>query len=287
MKLQIGNFPRRLSMEERLTIGGALGFDSTSLPVLFGRLDPYLETHSVDDLKSLLEDNGLSLANVWAGPLYEHDGERWDQKLEEAKPYLELVAELGGRQIGINTPMCWPKVAGEYEWEWLANKYRQYLDILDQYGLELVLEYLGPHLAAPIRGSREVYPFVDNLNTAVELVKRIDRPNVGLILDVMHWWAGGGTFEDLHKVKGMPLALHFFDVKKGVTQETVKDRDRVLPGEGIIDLVKFLRILKEDGFDGDVMPEILGEAGQVFAEADGWEGPRRIRDVYRGIMEEV
>jgi len=286
MRLQIANFPRRLDLEARLAIGGALGFKSSSIGVLDGEMDRYLETHGVEDLKRAFARNNITLANVWPGPLYEHDGELWERKLREVRPRLEVIAELGGRQIGINTPMCWPKEPAEYEWNWLVNKYREYAEMLAQYGLELVLEYLGPHLAAPIRGSLAVYPFVDNLNRALALVQRIDRPNVGLILDVMHWWAGGSTHEELHKAKGLPLALHFFDIRKGAIRETAHDRDdRVMPGEGMVDLVEFLRILKQDGFDGDVLPELIGP--EELLEADSWEGPKKIRDVYLRIMEQA
>lgn len=286
MRLQIANFPRRLDLETRLVIGGALGFRSSSIGVLNGEVDQYLETHSIEDLKRAFVLNNIALANVWPGPLYEHDGELWEQKLREVRRYLELIAELGGQQVAINTPMCWPKQPDEHDWDWLLGKYREYADLLTTYGLELVLEYLGPHLAAPIRGSMVVYPFVDNLSKALELVGRIDRKNVGLILDVMHWWAGGSTHEDLHKAKGLPLALHFFDIRKGACRETAHDRDdRVLPGEGMIDLVGFLRVLSQDGFDGDVQPELI--APEEFVEADSWEGPKKIRDVYLGIMAQV
>ena len=98
--------------------------------------------------------------------------------------------------------------------------------------------------------------------------------------------APGGTYEDLHKVKGLPLAVHFFDIRNGVTRETANDgTDRVLPGEGQIDLVKFLRNLKEDGFDGDVWPEIFGL--KELREGDSWEVPKRVRDACRSVMDQV
>ncbi|NLT72577.1 MAG: sugar phosphate isomerase/epimerase [Chloroflexi bacterium] len=286
MRLQVGCFPDRLGMEEQIAIGGALGFDSISLDGLHGGLDRYLETHEVAELKDLLQKNGLGIANVWAGPLYEHEGELWDKKIAEARRRYEVIAELGCKQVAINTPLCWPKIPSEYEWDWLAKKYNAYMDILDGYGLELVLEFIGSHLIGPLRGSSAVYPWICNTDSALELVKRIDRKGVGLIIDVMHWWAPGGTYEDLHKVKGLPLAVHFFDIRNGATRETANDgTDRVLPGEGQIDLVKFLRNLKEDGFDGDVWPEIFGL--KELREGDSWEVPKKVRDACRSVMDQV
>ena len=283
MRLQIGNFPKRLDLEARLVIGGGLGYRSSGLGV--HEMEAYLQTHTVSDLKYLFTRNEITLANVWPGPLYHHEAELWERMLQAAERRCEIIAELGGTQIGINTPGQWPKKPTEYEWDWLAGKYREYADTLNRYDLSLVLEYLGPHCGRPRWAHVVNYSFIDNLDAALQLVERIDRPNVGLILDVMHWWSGGSTYEDLHKAKGLPLALHFFDIPQGVTRETVNDWDRVLPGEGMIDLVRFLRTLKEDGFDGDVMPEIL--RSEELAEADSWEGPKRIRDAYFAVMDQV
>jgi len=283
MRLQIGNFPRRLDFEARVVIGGGLGFGSTSIGTI--ELDKWIHNNALSELKTLLDRNDIALANVWVGPLYHHEGDLWREMVEQARPRLEAVARLGGKQIGINTPNRWPKAVTEFEWDLLVAKYRSYADTLAAYDLDLVLEYLGPHCGRPRHPSVVLYPFVDNINAALELVERIDRPNVGLILDVIHWWAGGGTFEDLARVKDIPLALHFFDLPKGITLDTVEDTDRVLPGEGFLDLPRFLRILKDNGFDGDVMPEIL--RAEDLAEADSWEGPKRIRDAYFAVFAQV
>jgi sugar phosphate isomerase/epimerase len=281
VRLQIGNFPKRLDLEARLVIGGGLGYGSSGLGAQ--EMEEYLQAHTVDDLKHLFARNEIALAPVWPGPLYSHEGDLWEQILQVAERRCSIVAEVGGTQIGINTPTRWPKQPTEYEWDWLAGKYRGYAGMLEQYGLSLVIEYLGPHCARPRGGIN--YSFIDNLDAALQLVERIGCPNVGLIVDVMHWWSGGGTYEDLHKVKGLPLAVHFFDIPHGVTRETVNDWDRVLPGEGMIDLVRFLRILNEDGFEGDVMPELL--RSEELAEADSWEGPKLIRDAYFAILDQV
>lgn len=285
MRLQIANFPRRLDFEAELIIGGGLGFRSTS----FGgaRIDELVGKYGIRGLKRLLDRNEIGLSNVWAGPLYQHEGGLWERKIQEVIPRLEAIAELGGRQIAINTPNRWPKAVTTFEWNWLVEKYRSYADQLRSYGLNLVCEYVGPQVERPQDPSAVPYPWIDNLKTAVEFVERIGRPNVGLIVDVIHWWVPGGTIEDLHRVKGLPLSLHFFDLPNGVTRETIEDDQRVLPGEGFLDLVTWLRTLRDDGFDGDVMPEVLGPRGRELAELDSWEGPRLVRDAYFKVLDQL
>ncbi len=283
MRLQVGNFPRRLDFEGRVVIGGGLGFGSIGLgPDV---LDAYLARHAADELKELLARNRMAVATAALGPSWNMEGELWDQALAQAEPRLELLAELGGK-VTFSAPNRWMKAVGEAEWDWLVNKFRAYADWVGAYGLEVVFEFLGPQVGRP-DPRRIMYPWIMSLEAALELIERVERSNLGLILDVIHWWAGGGTYEDLHKVKGLPLTLHVFDLPGGVDPETMADSDRVLPGEGIIDLVRWLGILKRDGYEGDVMPEVLGPRAVELAEADSWEGPRMVRDIYRDLLNKV
>ncbi len=283
MRLQIGNFPQRLDFEGRVVIGGGLGFGSIGLgPDVF---DSYLARNAADELKELLQRNRVAVATGAMGLSWSLEGSLWDEALASAEPRLKLLAELGGKATFM-CPNRWPKAVTESEWEWLVAKFRAYCDWAGRYDVPVVFEFLGPQVRRP--APRQImYPWVMGLNAALELIERVNRPNLGLILDVIHWWAGGGTFEDLHKVKGLPLTLHVFDLPEGVDPETMADSDRVLPGEGFIDLVRWLRILKDDGYDGDVLPEVLGARAVELAEADSWEGPRMVRNVYMDLFKKV
>ncbi len=283
MRLQIGNFPNRLDLSARVVIGGGLGFGSVGLNA--DQIDGYLARNAVDELKELLQRNRMAVATAQLGPNWNMDGELWEQALEKAEPRLQVLAELGGK-VTFSCPNRWPKAVGEAEWEWLVSKFQAYADWVGRYDVDLVFEFLGPQVGRP-DPRRIMYPWVMGLDSALELIERANRPNLGLILDVIHWWAGGGTYEDLHKVKGLPMTLHVFDLPEGVDPETMADSDRVLPGEGFINLVRWLRILKEDGYDSDLMPEVLGPRAVDLAEADSWEGPRLVRDVYMQLLEQV
>lgn len=283
MRLQVGNFPGRLDLTARVVIGGGLGFGSVGLGA--DVLDSYLARNAVDELKELLKRNGMAVATGHLGPAWNLEGALWERALEQAEPRLRVLAELGGKAT-FSCPNRWPKAVAQAEWQWLVTKFREYADWVGRYGVELVFEFLGPQVRRPAPGQL-MYPWVTGLDAALELIGRVNRPNLGLILDVIHWWAGGGTYDDLHKVKGLPMTLHVFDLPAGVDPQTMADTDRVMPGEGFIDLVRWLRILKSDGYDGDVMPEVLGPRAAELAEADSWEGPRLVSEVYGKLLRQV
>jgi len=284
MRLQVGNFPARLDFEARVAIGGALDFGSISLGG--DQIDAYVARNAIGELKGLLARHKMAIATVALGPVYNLEGEEWTRALALAEKRAEAVADLKPRATFMASNR-WPKKVEAAEWEWLVAKFRDYADLLARYGLDLVFEFLGPQVGRP-RPRQIMYPWVIGLDPALELIERVDRPNVGLILDVIHWWAGtDGDYETLHRVKGLPLTLHVFDLPEGISRDTMEDSDRCLPGEGFIDLVRWLRTLKADGYDGDVMPEVLGPRAAELADADSWEGPKRIRDIYLELFSKV
>lgn len=283
MRLQVGNFPSRLDWAARVVIGGGLGFGSIGLSA--DVLDSYLARNALEELKELLKRNRMAVATAQLGPAWNLEGALWERSLKQAEPRLRVLAELGGKAT-FGCPNRWPKTVTQAEWQWLVDKFRQYADWLGRYGVELVFEFLGPQVRRPAPG-QIMYPWIMGLDAALELIGRVNRSNVGLILDVIHWWAGGATYDDLHKVKGLPMTLHVFDLPQGVDPQTMADTDRVLPGEGFIDLARWLRILKDDGYDGDLMPEVLGPRAAELAEADSWEGPRLVSETYGKLLQQV
>jgi sugar phosphate isomerase/epimerase len=92
---------------------------------------------------------------------------------------------------------------------------------------------------------------------AVALAKD-SAPNVGVILDVWHWHHSGGTIADILATDVSRIVhVHISDAK-AMPPEEVRDNMRLMPGEGIIDLVGFLQALQKIGYNGGVSPEPLG-----------------------------
>ncbi len=119
--------------------------------------------------------------------------------------------------------------------------------------VRLGLEFLGPlHL-------RKQFPheFIWQMNEMLDFARSCG-PNVGLLLDAWHWHHAGATTADIiHAGKDGIVHVHFDDAPK-LPAEQIKDNERLLPGEGVIDLVGFIRALKQIGYTDALSVEVFG-----------------------------
>lgn len=100
-------------------------------------------------------------------------------------------------------------------------------------------------------------PFIWTLPETAALARDCG-PNIGVILDVWHWHHSGGTIADILATDPVRIVhVHLSDAK-AMAPEDVRDNMRLMPGEGIIDLVGFLQALQKIGYAGGASPEPLG-----------------------------
>ena len=131
-------------------------------------------------------------------------------------------------------------------------------DVLQRSQIRLGLEFLGPlYFRQGRAGGPPATPFIWNLPDALALAKD-SGPNAGVILDAWHWHHSGSTTADIQAAdKSRIVHVHVSDAKQ-TPPEDVRDNQRLMPGEGIIDLVGFFQALKKIGYADGVSPEPLG-----------------------------
>ncbi|WP_058970170.1 sugar phosphate isomerase/epimerase family protein [Type-D symbiont of Plautia stali] len=108
---------------------------------------------------------------------------------------------------------------------------------------------------------------VDNtLPLAWERLQRLDQPNIGLVVDLFHICALGG---DASQLDGIPAdriyEVQLCDMAEMPPQEPGALSDyarhqRLLPGDGIIEVERFIDKLKSGGYSGPVGIEVFNDA---------------------------
>ena len=99
--------------------------------------------------------------------------------------------------------------------------------------------------------------FCASLDTALALIEQCGEPNVGVNLDVFHYYTGPSKLEDLDLLTAERLAHVQLCDLAGVPRELATDADRILPGEGDFRLEPIVRRLHQIGYAGAVSLELM------------------------------
>ncbi len=151
--------------------------------------------------------------------------------------------------------------------------------VLQRSNVRLGLEFLGPlHFRTP--SERSPHQYIWTLNDTVALAKEVG-PNVGVVLDIWHWHHSKGTVDDILAAgKSRIVHIHVSDARDQPPEE-VRDNQRLMPGEGIIDATAFFQALKKIGYEDAISPEPIG---RIPAEMSPEDGAKLGLDTTRAVL---
>jgi sugar phosphate isomerase/epimerase len=105
----------------------------------------------------------------------------------------------------------------------------------------------------------EDYSFITTIPEVVDLMEEVDEPNLGIALDAWHLSEGPEVAEQISEQASRILAFHLND-RRDPTRSWC---DRVLPGDGTVDLVGAVRALEDAGYDGWYEFEVVSDDGRI------------------------
>jgi len=133
------------------------------------------------------------------------------------------------------------------------DRFQAISEVLRPSGVRLGLEFIGP-LALRKRSPHE---FIWRMDEMLEFARECG-PNLGLLLDSWHWHHAGATPADILAAgKRGIIHVHLADAPK-LPPEEIRDNERLIPGEGVIDWKGFLGALRKIGYEDGLSPEIFG-----------------------------
>jgi 2-keto-myo-inositol isomerase len=235
---------QKLSVPEHIDVAAKAGFDA--IEPWLGELNQYVQAGgSLKDLNKRLSDHGLIVASAigFAEWIVDDDARR-AAGLEVAKKDMGVVAAIGGKYIA--APPAGATRQTDMNLHKAAERYRTLLDLGQREGVIPELEIWGH--------STTLGKLSDALLVAAEAM----HPQACLLLDVFHLYKGGSDFGALRLVNGAVLpCLHFNDYPASPPRDTIKDADRIFPGDGVAPLTQMLRDLLAAGFRGALSLEIF------------------------------
>jgi sugar phosphate isomerase/epimerase len=157
---------------------------------------------------------------------------------------LRFAEEIGARSMTMNTPYDQPPAPLEE----VVDALGRFADRAAQLGLLLHLELIPTSV-------------VPDLQTALDIVRGVDRPNAGLVLDTFHLARSGCTVEELATVE--PDKVFHVQLCDGPVEPRLANfyeeavTFREFAGDGEMPVAELSRALEEIGALGHVGPEVF------------------------------
>jgi sugar phosphate isomerase/epimerase len=271
---------------------GVSGLDRIRLAarVGFGGVDWDLgpaKTAGVDAMKALLAELEIkpTITNLPMVRPLPFSGEQaaFEQALTQLAEDAAFCAGIGCQRMMVVLSPTGPVPKEEHR-KVVRDRLAAISEVLRKSNVRLGLEFLGVQQFRVGRaGGPPPNPFIWTLPETAALAKECGS-NIGVILDVWHWHHSGGSVADILATdKERIVHVHVSDAKPQPPEE-VRDNQRVMPGEGSIDLVGFFQALKKIGYADGVSPEPLG---RVPAEMSAEEGAKLALDTTLAVMKKA
>jgi len=221
---------QKLSLDQEIEITAKAGYDSIEPWV--DKIHEYAKGGgNLNELRRRISDLGLTVESAIAFSrwIVDDDAER-AKALEQSKRDMDALARIGGKRIAA-PPAGATREAG-LDLMKAAERYRVLLELGDEMGVVPQVEVWG--------SSKNLY----RLGQSMFVVIESGHPKACLLPDVYHIYKGGSDFNGLKLLSPRAIQVfHLNDYPADPPRETIGDRDRVFPGDGIAPLTQILRDL--------------------------------------------
>lgn len=215
-----------------------------TIELWLGKLETYLEVHSIDDVRRLLDEHEVAApVAAFQGGLLASQGDARREHWDHLARRLPLLKTLGAGTIVVAADVAGP--LDQQTIDRVQASLAQLAAQAGQAGMRAALEFQSRAALA------------NNLQTAAALVAECASPHLGICLDAFHFFTGPSKTEDL----GYLSAENLFHVQlcdlAGQPRELATDADRVLPGDGDFPLGPLIDALRAIDYRGCVSVELM------------------------------
>jgi fructoselysine 3-epimerase len=230
------------TLDEAIRRLAEIGYDGVEIGCAAPHAWPaYLNAERRRELRRLLESSALEVVSLLAtpggGPGFNPASPCAEERAATVKYYQEvtdLASELGaGKVIYI---AGWQIFGTTRQEAW--SRSRDCLDRIAAYANEKDITIVVEPTAAATN-------LIETADDAIELMRSVEHSNVKLMFDTLHALYRNEIPADYARAMGKDL-VHIH----------VSDRNRVLPGEGQVDWVGLLQVLRDCEFDEFITMEI-------------------------------
>ena len=232
-------------LETDIKAASAAGYEL--IEIWAAKLRDFLETKTVADLKRLLEENNLEPYSINS---IEHITFRnetdYAQIKAECEEYSKIAGEINCPYVVV-VPGKLPENADETEIvEESVKVLNELADIAAKHHVGLAFEFLGQADCS-----------VQTLDLDKKIIEKVNRENVGLVIDTFHFYAGNSTLEAIETLDPKKLFIFHINDAEDLPKADLTDAHRLYPGEGILPIKEIKARFDKIGYDRMVSIEIF------------------------------
>ena len=208
-------------------------------------LDKFVQSGgSLKDLGKLVRDRGMVVADVigFAEWIVDDDARR-RKGLEEAKRVMGMCHELGSRHVA--APPVGATDRADLDLLKAADRYAALCKVGDAMAVTPLVEHWGHSKA------------VHRLGEAILVAMESGVPGACVLPDVFHMYKGGSDFAGVRLLGKAAFPIFHVNDYPAHDRPTIKDAQRVYPGDGVAPLKDLFRDLRAIGFRGMVSLELF------------------------------
>jgi 2-keto-myo-inositol isomerase len=273
MKLSFnGATSMKADLPTDIRASAAAGFDYVE--IWAAKLRRFLESNSPADLKTMFVESGIKPLSINSIEQITFRDEDAYKRIKAECEELCAVAEAIDCPYVVVVPGRVPAelTSSSEIIEETVRVLRELASIAERYGVALAFEFLGEKDCS-----------VQKLDLAGEIVEKVNRANIGLVIDSFHFHTGGSTVEMIDSLDPKRLFIFHIDDAEDRPADQLTDAQRLLPGLGILPLKGIIAALRRIDYDANASVELFRPE---YWERDPFELARDAKAAVEKVLEE-
>lgn len=260
----------KADLETDIRVASEAGFQW--LEIWASKLHRFLGSHTPADLKRLFDAHNIKPYSINSiERITFRNPDLHTSLLDECKELCQIAEQI---QCPYVVVVPSPLPGGTSRSQVIEESVRvlsELAAIASPRGVSLAFEFLGQPDCS-----------VQTLALANEIVRQVNLPNIGLVIDSFHFYAGGSTLESIRELPQDRLFIFHINDAEDRPREQLEDRHRLLPGLGILPLTKIIGALSGIGYNRVVSVEIFRPE---YWERDPSELARAAHAAVEGVLD--
>lgn len=221
------------------------GFDY--LEIWGAKLREFLKSRTTAELAELLAGHSISPYSINSIERITFRDERGHASLlAECEEICKVASEIDCPYVVVVPGLLPDGATREAVVEESSRVLKEMAGVASGFRVKLAFEFLGQSGCS-----------VQTLDLASDIVERVGRSDVGLVLDSFHFYAGGSRLESIEALNPERLFIFHINDAEDLPRDLLEDRHRLMPGTGILPLSRIVSALKKIGYTGAASVEIF------------------------------